>query len=89
MLVAYAARDGTVAADGAGRNSPYTAALLKHIETPGLEIDFLFRNVRDDVMAATNNEQQPFVYGSLSGDEIYFKPPAMDVAAGASCCRAI
>jgi uncharacterized caspase-like protein len=81
VLVAYAARDGSVAADGAGRNSPYTAALLKHIETAGLEVDFLFRNVRDDVMAATNNEQQPFVYGSLSSDEIYFKPPSTDVAA--------
>src|SRR5215475_3350534 len=81
VLVAYAARDGTVANDGAGRNSPYTAALLKHIETPGLEVDFLFRNVRDDVMAATDNEQQPFVYGSLSSDEIYFKPPAVDAAA--------
>jgi uncharacterized caspase-like protein len=83
VLVAYAARDGTVAADGAGRNSPYAAALLKHIETPGLEVDFLFRNVRDDVMAATKNEQQPFVYGSLSSTEIYFKAPPMGpVAAG-------
>jgi uncharacterized caspase-like protein len=81
VLVAYAARDGSVAADGAGRNSPYTAALLKHIETAGLEVDFLFRNVRDDVMAATNNEQQPFVYGSLSSDEIYFKGPSAAVAA--------
>jgi hypothetical protein len=81
VLVAYAARDGSVAADGAGRNSPYTAALLKHIETAGLEVDFLFRNVRDDVMAATNNEQQPFVYGSLSSDEIYFKPPSTAVTA--------
>jgi Caspase domain len=81
VLVAYAARDGSVAADGAGRNSPYTAALLKHIETAGLEVDFLFRNVRDDVMAATNNQQQPFVYGSLSSDEIYFKPPSTGVAA--------
>jgi Caspase domain len=80
VLVAYAARDGTVAADGAGRNSPYAAALLKHIETPGLEVDFLFRNVRDDVMAATNNEQQPFVYGSLSSNEIYFKPPTVGPA---------
>lgn len=75
VLVAYSARDGTVAHDGAGRNSPYTAALLRHIETPGLEVDFLFRNIRDDVMAATNNEQQPFVYGSLSSNEIYFKAP--------------
>ena len=38
-------------ADGDGRNSPFTAALLRHIETPGLEINFLFRNVRDDVMS--------------------------------------
>jgi hypothetical protein len=82
VLVAYAARDGTVAADGAGRNSPYAGALLKHIETAGLEVDFLFRNVRDDVMAATNDEQQPFVYGSLSSDAIYLKPPPASVAAG-------
>lgn len=73
VLVAYAARDGTTASDGAGRNSPFTAALLHHLETPGLEIEFLFRNVRDDVMTATNGEQQPFVYGSLSSEEIYLK----------------
>ena len=61
VLVAYAARDGTVAADGNGRNSPFTGALLEHIETPGLEINFLFRNVRDEVIAATRGTQQPFV----------------------------
>ena len=76
VLVAYAARDGTKASDGSGRNSPYTAALLHHLETPGLEIEFLFRNVRDDVMSATNDEQQPFVYGSLSSEEIYLKEAA-------------
>jgi hypothetical protein len=81
VLVAYAARDGTVAKDGAGRNSPYTQSLLRHIETAGLEIDFLFRNVRDDVIAATDNDQQPFVYGSLSSDEIYLKPPSVGTAA--------
>ncbi len=77
VLVAYAARDGTTANDGAGRNSPFTAALLHNIETPGLEISFLFRNVRDEVMAATKREQQPFVYGSLSKEAIYLKPPAL------------
>jgi len=71
VLVAYAARDGTTARDGTGRNSPFTAALLRHIETPGLELEFLFRNVRDDVWQATNGAQQPFLYGSLSKDEIY------------------
>jgi Caspase domain len=71
VLVAYAARDGTTALDGDGRNSPFAAALLRNIETPGLEVTFMFRNVRDDVMEATRNEQQPFVYGSLSRRAIY------------------
>ena len=76
VLVAFSAKDGTLAADGDGRHSPFAAALLRHIETPGLEINFLFRSVRDDVMRATNREQQPFVYGSLSKDAIYLKPAA-------------
>jgi len=71
VLVAYAARDGTTALDGDGRNSPFAAALLHNIETPGVEVTFMFRNVRDDVMDATRNEQQPFVYGSLSRRAIY------------------
>ena len=75
VLVAYAAKDGTTAADGDGRNSPFTAALLKYLETPGLEINFLFRNVRDDVIASTKGEQQPFIYGSLTKEAIYLKPP--------------
>jgi hypothetical protein len=71
VLVAYAARDGTTALDGDQRNSPFAAALLRNIETPGVEVTFMFRNVRDDVMEATHNEQQPFVYGSLSRRAIY------------------
>lgn len=73
VLVAYAAKEGTTAADGTGRNSPFTRALLAHIETPGLEINFLFRAVRDDVLKTTRNEQQPFVYGSLSREAVYLK----------------
>jgi hypothetical protein len=75
VLVAYSAKDGTTAIDGAGRNSPFTTALLKYLEVPGLEINFLFRDVRDDVISVTNGEQQPFVYGSLSKESIFFKPP--------------
>src|SRR5262249_42951641 len=74
VLVAFAARDGTTAIDGSGRNSPFTTALLHHLETPGLEINFLFRNVRDDVIVATQHQQEPFVYGSLSKDPIYLQP---------------
>ncbi|MET3332476.1 MULTISPECIES: caspase family protein [Bradyrhizobium] len=79
VLIAYAARDGTTASDGDGRNSPFTTALLRHIETPGLEISFLFRRVRDDVMTSTKREQQPFVYGSLSKEEIYLKGPTATI----------
>jgi hypothetical protein len=82
VLVAYAARDGTTALDGDGRNSPFTAALLHNMETPGVEVTFMFRNVRDDVMEATRNEQQPFVYGSLSRKAIYLagQPSSVDNA---------
>ena len=70
-LVAYAAKEGTVAADGEGRNSPYTAALLAHLEEPGLRVDLMFRKVRDAVLASTGGRQEPFVYSSLSGKDTY------------------
>src|SRR5215471_18841833 len=76
VLVAYAAKDGTTASDGPGRNSPFTTALLRHIETPGLEVNYLFRNVREAVLNATNLRQEPVVYGSLPSAAIYFKPGA-------------
>ncbi len=82
-LVAYAAREGTTADDGTGDHSPYTEALLSHLESPGLEINFLFRRVRDSVLAATGGRQEPFVYGSLSSEAVYLRPPA-DVEAGES-----
>ena len=75
VLVAYAAKDGTTALDGAGRNSPFTAALKEHILAPGTEIADLFRLVRDKVMEATSNRQQPYIYGSLSKEKIYLKEP--------------
>ena len=66
-LVAYAAAAGTTAADGRGRNSPYTSALLSHLETP-LEIGLLFRRVRAQVLASTNGAQRPHEYHSLVGE---------------------
>jgi uncharacterized caspase-like protein len=76
LLVAYSARDGTTASDGSGRNSPFTAALLQNLETPGLEIGWLFRRVRDSVMRETHGEQQPFTYEGLASRELfYLKPP--------------
>jgi hypothetical protein len=79
-LVAYAAREGTVADDGDGRNSPFTRALLSNLETPGLEINFLFRRVRDAVMTATRGIQQPFTYGSLPARSIFLVEPPSEKA---------
>jgi hypothetical protein len=84
VLVAYGAKDGTVASDGQGRNSPFTAALLNNLEKAGVEIRFLLASVRDEVLAATNRVQQPFVYGSLPRQEIYLKPPAKPENAAAA-----
>lgn len=64
-LVAFAAKAGTVAADGFGNHSPYTKALLKHMSAPGVAVDRMFGRVRDDVRDATNKKQIPFLYGSL------------------------
>lgn len=75
-VVSYSAKEGMVATDGAGRNSPFTAALLNNIAEPGLEIQFLLRRVRDSVRAATDGEQEPFISASLPGDYIYLVPPS-------------
>jgi hypothetical protein len=74
-LISFASKEGTVASDGNGRNSPFTAGLLAHISEPGLEIQFLMRKVRDSVLASTNNEQEPFISASLSSESIYLVPP--------------
>jgi tetratricopeptide (TPR) repeat protein len=73
VLVAYAARDGTTADDGDSGHSPFTQALLTHLETPGVDIRIMFSKVRDSVLARTNNAQEPFTYGSLPGQEFYFR----------------
>ena len=73
VLVAYSARDGQVAQDGDGTNSPFARALLDHIGEPGLEINMLFRKVRDEVRSKTGGVQEPFTYGSLPAESLYFK----------------
>ncbi len=74
-LVAYAAKGGEEALDGSGTgNSPFAAALVHRLHTPGLEVGKLFRLVRDDVLQATAKQQEPFVYGSLPGEDLFFRP---------------
>jgi hypothetical protein len=87
VLIALSARGGTIATDGDGEHSPFTEALLNHLAQPGLEIGFLFRHVRDEVLAATNQQQEPHLYGSLGATPIYLvpaeAPPPVTQASGA------
>ena len=73
-LIAYATAADATAADGGGRDSPFTTALLNHLGDPGLDVRLMFGRVRDEVRRATDNRQNPFVYESLGGDAFYFRP---------------
>lgn len=70
-LVSFAAKDGNVALDGEGENSPFATALAQKLKEPNLEISLMFRQVRDQVLKATFNRQEPHTYGSLSGVPFY------------------
>jgi hypothetical protein len=74
-LVAFSTAPGTVAQDGTGRNSPFTAALLRHIEAEGLEVRPMLGRVRQTVREATGGAQIPWENASLEG-EFYFRPAA-------------
>src|ERR1700686_4385883 len=69
MVIAYSAKAGSTALDGDAKNSPFTMALAKHVTTPGLDVRRAFGFVRDDVLKTTGYRQEPFVYGSLGGDD--------------------
>ena len=79
-LIAYSAKAGSTAADGDGKDSPFTIALARHLTTPGLDVRRAFGFVRDDVLKATANRQEPFVYGSLGGDDVPLVPAAAPAA---------
>ena len=70
-LIAYATAPGSVAADGSGRNSPYTAALLRQIVSQGTPVEIVFKKTRAEVISSTNGAQIPWESSSLVGD-FYF-----------------
>jgi tetratricopeptide (TPR) repeat protein len=76
-LVVYSAKAGEVAADDVdGVNSPFARAFVREIKVPGRDVRRLFDYVRDDVLDATNNRQEPYTYGSLSGRRDFVFVPA-------------
>lgn len=71
VLVIFAAAPGQQAFDGGDGNSPFAAALAKRIVEPDLPVQMLGGMVRDDVLAATGEEQRPFVSASITGKKTY------------------
>ncbi|QOZ70595.1 caspase family protein [Bradyrhizobium arachidis] len=69
-LIAFATAPGQVALDGEGANSPFSAALSRHIGTPGLEVQQMLTRVRAEVVSSTKNKQVPWSNSSLLG-EVY------------------
>jgi pyruvate/2-oxoglutarate dehydrogenase complex dihydrolipoamide acyltransferase (E2) component len=69
-MIAFAAKAGSTASDGDARNSPFAAALVERLPTPGLDLRKAFGFVRDDVLKNTSYKQEPYVYGSLGGDDV-------------------
>ncbi len=80
MLIAYSTQPNAVAADGTGRNSPFTAALVRELQVPGLEVATVFRRVAVNVNRETAGAQTPELSVSLLGD-FYLNPQESDISA--------
>ena len=80
MLIAYSTQSNSVAADGIGRNSPFTAALVREIQVPGLEVATVFRRVAINVNRETQGAQTPELSVSLLQD-FYLNPQESDIDA--------
>jgi hypothetical protein len=65
-FIAFSTAPGAVAMDGTGRNSPFTAALLNHLDAPGQSINDVMIAVRRDVIKETKDFQRPWEQGSLT-----------------------
>ncbi len=66
-LITFATQPGNVALDGDGVNSPFATGMLKHMETPGLDVALVMRRVREEVIKATSGSQVPWSNSSLTG----------------------
>lgn len=79
-LIGFSTQPGNVATDGAGRNSPYAFALLRHIETPGRDVSGVLIAVRNDVLKATDGRQVPWEHTSLTGQVFLKTEPSASLA---------
>jgi len=84
-LIAFATDAGQTALDGDGTNGLYTEELLRHLRTPGLTIEQVFKRTRAAVLDRSSGQQIPAEYSRLVGDDIYLAgsdaPPAVPMTA--------
>lgn len=78
-FIAYSTQPGNVAMDGAGRNSPFTAALAAHVPEAGRNLTALMIEVRKEVLRATDGKQVPWDHSALT-NEFYFQAPPQAAA---------
>lgn len=79
LFIGFSTAPNDTAADGEGTNSPFTTAMIRHLPTPGLEINQVLTRVKADVRAATNNRQRPWTNSDLMSD-LYLVPEVADLA---------
>ncbi len=81
-FIAYSTQPGNVAADGQGRNSPFTAALAKRVKEPGRNLTSVMVDVRKDVLSATGGKQVPWDHSALTGDFFFHRASAPGMLPG-------
>ncbi len=69
-VIAFSTKPGQTAQDGQAGNSPYTTALLKVLDEPGLQLEDIFKLVRVRVMQSTNSQQIPMENSLITRDVI-------------------
>lgn len=74
LVVMLATIEGSSVVDGEGPNGALAVALARRMTQPGLELGSMFRNVRDDVVAATAGQQIPFTDYVLPAEDLFFRP---------------
>lgn len=65
VLFAFSAAPGEVAADGEGKDSPFTEALLRNFATPGVEVRTALTLVQQDVYDRSRGKQLPYIESGL------------------------
>ena len=75
-FISFATAPGKIAADGDGRNGLFTSKLLRHLKTPGLKLEEVFKRTAADVYRDSNKQQTPWVQYAVIGD-FYFNPASL------------